>query len=630
MLARCVLPWFGGAPTVWIVSLLFFQTALLAGYGYAHLVERTGAVRLHLGLLVLSLLLLPITPNAALAPTPEQSPTAVLLLVLTLTVGVHYVLLSATAPLLQARAAADADARPYRLYAWSNAGSLLALLAYPLVVEPLWGARAQTQAWSVGYALFTLLLVVVFWRVRDLPRPPALRVPSKRDAAGWFALAGCGTATLMSISEAIAQDLSVTPLLWVLPLALYLLSFVLCFAGDRWSPRRLVVPATVLALVTLWWVLDRGYHVSWRLQLGAWCGGLFVVCVALHGELWRARPEPRHLTAYYLWISAGGAFGGLLVAVVAPFALPHHLELHLTLLAAWLLCGWRWRRTTDELRSADGRALLVMAVALALAVGLGRDAWKRVRGADTLTRGFFGVLKVKRYGTGERALLHLLDGRISHGFQFTAAERRSEPTAYFARHSGIGKTLTRPSAARRVGVLGLGVGTLAAYGRAGDLFRFYEINPDVADVARTRFTFLADSAAQVEVVLGDARLTLASEPPQRYDVLAVDAFSGDAIPTHLLTREAVDLYVRHLAPDGVLAINTSNRHADLKRVVRAHAERLQWKARRVGAKARSPLGPYLSEWILLSREGVDFGDPLATGAPLSWTDDHAPVLPLLR
>lgn len=630
MLARCVLPWFGGAPTVWIVSLLFFQAALLVGYAYAHLIERTGALRLHLALLLLSMVLLPITPDPAGAPTPDQSATRVLLWVLTVTVGVPYVLLSATAPLLQARAAADADARPYRLYAWSNAGSLLALLAYPLGVEPLLGTRAQTHAWSAGYALFAGLLLAVFWRVRDLPRPPALRVPSKRDAAAWFALAACGSAALMAISEAIAQDLSVTPLLWVLPLALYLLSFVLCFAGDRWSPRRLVIPSTVLALAALWWVIDRGYDVSWRLQLAAWCAGLFVLCVALHGELWRARPEPRHLTAYYLWIAAGGAFGGLVVAVLAPLWVPHHLELHLTLLAAWLLCGWRWRRATSELQSSDGRTLLVLAVALALGVGLGRDAWRRVRGADTLTRGFFGVLKVKRYGAGDRALLHLLDGRISHGFQYLAPARRTEPTAYFAPHTGIGKALSRPGSARRVGVLGLGVGTLAAYGRAGDVFHFYEINPDVARVARARFTYLADSPARVEVRLGDARLTLAREAPAAYDVLAVDAFSGDAIPTHLLTREAVSLYLRHLAPGGVLAINVSNRHADLTRVVRAHAAHLGWSARRVRAKSRSPLGPYLSDWVLLAEVAVDFGEPLETGSPLTWTDDHAPVLPLLR
>ncbi len=624
MLARAVLPWFGGAPTVWVVSLLFFQSALLAGYAYAHLIERTGAVRTHLVLMLLSLALLPIAPDPTLAPTAGPVPR--LLLLLTATIGVPYVLLSATAPLLQARAAASSHARPYRLYAWSNAGSLLALLAYPALIEPNLGTRAQTLAWSAGHALFAVLLVVVLWRVRDLPRPPALQIPSRRDAARWFGLAACGTATLMTVSEAIAQDLSVTPILWVLPLALYLLSFVLAFAGR--ATGRLVPPALVLALAVLWWVLDRGYRVSWGLQLGAWCGGLFVVCLALHGALWRTRPDPRFVTAYNLWIAAGGAGGGLLVAVVAPLCVPHYLELHLTLLLAWLACATSWRAT--GFAPAEGRRLLIVAVTLLLAVGLGRDAWKRVRGADALTRSFFGVLEVKRYGRGDREIRHLLDGRISHGFQYTAPNRRREPTAYFAPHTGIGRVLSMPGGPRRVGILGLGVGTLAAYGRPGDVYRFYELNPDVERVARAHFSFLEDSAAQIEVEPGDARLTLASQAPQRYDVLAVDAFSGDAIPTHLLTREAMVLYLTHTAPGGVLAINTSNRHADLTRVVSAHAERLGLAARRVRAKARSPLGPYLSDWVLLSRSPLPFGEPLSTPDPVTWSDDHAPVLPLLR
>jgi SAM-dependent methyltransferase len=538
------------------------------------------------------------------------------------TAAIPYVLLSATAPLLQARAAAVRDPRPYRLYAWSNAGSFGALLAYPFLVEPWLGTHAQTLAWSGGYALRVALLGAVLWRVRDAEPPPALEVPGRRQAVLWFALAACGTAVLMTVSEAIAQDLSVTPLLWVLPLGLYLLSFVVCFGG---APR-LPLGVLALALVGMWWVVAQGYAVSWQIQLAMWCAGLFVVCVALHGALWTARPEPRHLTSFYIWVAAGGAAGGAAVAVCAPLVLPHHLELHGVLVACWLLCGWSWRAGSGAFAAREGRTAVVVGFALVLSGLLGVDAWKRVGGAEQLTRSFYGVLKVKRYGRGDREILHLLDGRISHGFQFVA--RPHEPTAYFVPHSGIGRLLSR--GAKRVGVLGLGVGTLAAYGRAGDVYRFYELNPDVTEVARGRFTFLDDSAAEVDVVPGDARLSLAAEAPQRYDVLAVDAFSGDAIPTHLLTREAIALYRRHLAPGGVLAINVSNRHANLPRVVRAHAERTGWVAHRVRSKARSPLGPYLSDWILLSPAPLDFGEPLETGDPVDWTDDHAPVLPILR
>ena len=618
MLARALLPRFGGTPTVWVVSLLFFQAALLAGYVYAHLVHSRGALRVHLGLLALSLLLLPLAPGTA--PPPPDAPTLALLSQLALTAGVPYVLLSATAPLLQAH---QRD-RPYRLYAWSNAGSFGALAAYPLLVEPWLGTTAQLTAWSIGYGALVVVLVAVLWRARDAAHPQPLALPARRDALRWFALAACGTAALMTVSEAIAQDLSVTPLLWVLPLGLYLLSFVVCFGG---APR-LPLPALVVALAAMWWVVSRGYAVSWQLQLTTWCAGLLALCVALHGELWRARPTAENLTAFYIQVAAGGAFGGLLVAVVAPLAIPLHLELHLTLVAAWLLCGWSWRDATHgPFAAREGRTAIVLGLAALLALGLGLDAWKRLRGADH-RRSFYGVLKVKTYGTGDRQIVHLLDGRISHGFQYAAPERRREPTAYFVPHSGIGRVLSEGK--RSVGVLGLGVGTLATYGRPGDRYRFYELNPDVADIARTRFTYLGDSTATVDVVLGDARLSLAAESPHRFDVLAVDAFSGDAIPTHLLTREAIALYLRHLAPDGVLATNVSNRHADLPRVVRAHAEHFGLHVRRVRAKSKSRLGPYLSDWLLLSRHALPHGEALEPGATVVWTDDHAPVLPILR
>ncbi len=631
VLARFVLPWFGGAPAVWTTCLLFFQAALLLGYGYAHWLHRLGrrGVHLHLGLLCASLLLMPVTPDASWKPSGDEWPTARLLALLASTAGVPYVLLAATAPLVQAQAAARSDARPYRLYAWSNAGSLIALAAHPLLLEPALGARAQTLAWSAGYGVFAALL---WWALRgavDAPRGPA-RAPRHRDRALWFGLSACGSALLLAVSDAIAEDLSVTPLLWVLPLSLYLLSFVVAFAGDRWTARALTGPGLVVALGLLWWVLHLGYKVGWALQLGAWSGALFVACLALHGELARARPGPSHLTGYYLWLSAGGAFGGLVVAVVAPLLVPQRLELHGILLCAWLLYGVAWLRGgLPAFGAREGRVALVVAGGLLLSGALGYDAWRRIRGAEVLTRSFFGVLKVKEYGEGERRVRHLLDGRISHGFQYLDEARRGEPTAYFHRHSGVGEVLGAPAGPRRVGVLGLGVGTLASYARPGDAWRFYEINPDVVRVARSAFSYLEDAAASVEVVVGDARLALEREAPQGFDVLVVDAFSGDAIPTHLLTDEAMRLYLRHLAPEGVLAINVSNRHAELPRVVVEHARRLGLGVVSRRTSERYPtLGWYRAHWLLLAARPLVGEAP--EGEPVEWTDDFAPVLPILR
>ncbi len=635
MLARFALPWFGGTPAVWTASMLFFQAALLAGYAWAHGLAargRRGALA-HGALLLASLAVLPVTPDAAWAPHGSEA-QARLLGMLAATVGLPFVALSATAPLLQAWWARLEGRAPYRLYAWSNAGSLLALAAYPLLVEPALGGVAQTRLWSALYGLYVLLALAVTARAwRTLP-PPAAReqapAPPLRDHLAWTGWAAAGSVALLSTTEAIAQDLSVTPALWVLPLAIYLTSFVICFARDRQWPRAVTGPALALASGGLVALLFHGWRAHWTLQLAGHALALFVLCMVSHGEMVRRRPPARWLTRFYLCTAAGGALGGLLVGVVAPLVLPMQLELHLVVVAIWVAFVGAWRRS----RTGEDALPVVLAgfLVVAVAVGLGAHAWRRLDGALEVSRSFFGVLQVKTYGrTPERRIVHLLDGRISHGFQRVTEPR--EPTAYFVRESGIGRVLSRPGPPRHVGILGLGVGTLAAYGRPGDRLRFYEINPDVVRVARAHFSFLRDTPAAVAVVTGDGRLSLEREPPQAFDLLALDAFSGDAIPTHLLTAEAFDLYLRHLRPDGVLAVNVSNNHADASRVVRALAARAGLRATRVRHRAPSVLGPYLSDWMLLSRDAAQLPPDAhvpPSGPPLLWTDDHAPLLPLLR
>ncbi|MEZ4463964.1 MAG: fused MFS/spermidine synthase [bacterium] len=639
MVARVILPWFGGTPAVWTTCLLFFQSALLVGYAWAHQAgRRRRGVGVHLALVGLTLAS-PVLPELAGLPASGASPVGQILALLSASVGLPFMALAATAPLLQARAAAAGAGEVHRLYGWSNAGSLAGLLAYPLVLQPLVGVAAQGRLWWWGYLGFVVLLALALWPGRHAP--PAAEAeagapPAPGDRARWLLLSLAGCTLLLTVTEALSQDLSVTPLLWVLPLGLYLGSFILAFGRERWVSRRLFGPLLVGALAGFVALLHLGYRAHWAVQLGGWCAALFIACTFCHGELVRRRPGPGFLTGFYLWIAAGGALAGVLVGVVAPQVLPLGLELHGAVLGTWGLWLWTRPSAAGDFRARDGQRLVALGLGLLLAAGLGLHAWQRARGAE-LFRSFFGMLQVKRYTlqTG-RELVHLLDGRISHGFQFTDEARRRRPTAYFAPETGVGRLLSLPGPARAIGVVGLGAGTLAAYGRPGDRVRFYEINPDVVAVARTRFTWLADSAAAVSVAEGDGRRLLADEAPQGDWALVLDAFSGDAIPTHLITREALALYLGHLRPEGFLAVNVSNRHAALWRVVAGLAAEagLSWVF--IRHVEPSPLGPYQSDWMILARE-ARLLDPLRAaasvpegGPPLVWTDDFAPLLPLLR
>lgn len=636
MIARALLPAFGGTAAVWTTSLLVFQALLLVGYAYAHRIARLPGPRaaaMHGGLLALSLLLLPITPDAPAAL--GDRPAAQLLGVLLASVGAPYTLLAATAPLLQARVATR-SATPYRLYAWSNAGSIAGLLLYPLLIEPAVGVVAQTRGWSYIYAGFCALMAL--WVGASRAAPPVAPVgppPSPRRRLLWVGLSATGVALLMSVTDAIAADLTVTPLFWVVPLLLFLLSFVVAF-GPRPGSRRLWMPLGLLGLGALVALQIAGWRAPWSVQIGGYCFGLFTGCMALHGELARRAPDAGRLTGFYLHTALGGALGGLSVALVAPLIFDLHVELPLTILAAFALCAASiWREKPPEM-PVEGPRLLLGAIGLALVLGCAYPLVGRLAGDVSLYRSFFGTLQVKRYKGG--ALVNLMDGRISHGFQRMDPARRREPTAYFVPHSGVGRLLSLPAERpRRVAVVGLGAGTLAAYARPGEVFDFYEINPDVVDAARTHFTFLADAPEPPRVILGDGRNRLQAYAGPPYTAVILDAFSGDAIPAHLLTREAVALYLGHLAPGGRLAINVSNHHADLARVVRGHAAHFDLLWTRVRAKARSPLGPYYSDWMLLGRRAdgplsdLPPPDPDDLDGPLTpWTDDFAPLWPILK
>ena len=666
IIARFILPWFGGSASVWNTCLVFYQVVLVAGYAYAHgLTHARGRgtrIWLHGGLIVAGILSLPVAPDVGWRASAGEEPTWRILGLLLVAIGPPLLLLSSTAPLLQGWWSRIWPARsPYPLYALSNVGSLAALLSYPVLVEPFWGVRAQTRIWSGAFAGCALLLAacaVLAWRMLPAGGPTGGQTPTaatgrprKRWAQliVWTAWAGCGSAVLLGVTRAISQDVSVVPLLWVGPLALYLISYVVSFGRLRWLPRGLLIPAFLAAGLGLVALLHHGHRASIATQVLGYFAVLLVMCLVCHGELARSKPPASELTTYYVTISVGGAMGGALVGIAAPSVLTGLFELHLSVAAIGVLYaivialedGDPWRRA--QRRVAWGLAILV---GLGVGEGLRRHVARRYRGAVALHRSFYGELKVKRYGVGrsggEKEIIHLLDGRISHGFQYALAARRREPTSYFVESSGVGIALRwhaeRP---RRLAILGLGAGTLATYGRANDEIWIYEINPDVIEVARRHFSFLSDCPAKIVVELDDGRLALERAAEGWFDVVVLDAFAGDAIPTHLLSREAFQIYAARLKLNGILAVNVSNRHVNVKPVVQVHAESLGMEVRWVTATSPSVIGPYVSHWLLMTRdraflewpELVDRARPLANPGERArrwaWSDDHAPILPLL-
>ncbi|MBI4913630.1 MAG: fused MFS/spermidine synthase [Acidobacteria bacterium] len=649
LVGKMVLPWFGGSAGVWTTCLLFFQLSLLLGYAYSHfLVIRLPAAwqgRLHGSLLLLACLALPVRLHPAFKPLDPGAPVARLLGLLALTVGLPYFLLSTTGPLVQAWVARRGRV-PYRLFALSNLASLLALLSYPVLVEPFLSLRTQAWAWSAGFVVFALLAFLLA-RASGRGAEPPVETELQDPAPGtgrkllWVLLAALPSLLLMAVTSHLSTNVAPIPFLWVLPLSLYLLSFILCFDSDRWYHRGVFLPLLALALPGLAALTHPDLlHSAVRWQVLAFSAGLFVVCMAAHGELARLRPAPARLTGFYLSLSLGGGLGGAFVALAAPRLFHSNLELPLGLALAAALVFVTLARDPAGLPPWPRRGLLLFWALLF--GGLGAFAFKTdlqdARNSVARGRNFYGTLSVyDRDGGTWRTLSH---GTITHGGQFLDPAKARKPATYYGPDSGIGLAIrSLPEGPRRLGVVGLGAGSLAAWGRKGDLLRFYEINPMVEPFARRHFTYLGTCEARTEVALGDARLCLERESPQDFDLLAVDAFSSDAIPVHLLTREAFATYLRSLAPGGVLAVHISNKYIALSPVVRAAAIHFGLRAIEVQNEGDDDEGIYTSDWVLLSRNHAAFTGKLFQESPdvrhleargLPWTDDFSNLFRALK
>ena len=679
MVGRFILPWFGGTPAVWSTLMLIFQVLLTGGYAYANWLIGRGRRQsiIHIALLVFALILLmarglydlsPIMPSRPSAFQSSPSPILDIIKLLLFSIDLPFFILASNGPIMQAWFSRLYPDRPYaRLYALSNVGSLLGLLVYPVLVEPNLSLRAQGWMWYGGFVVFGLLTGWIAIQAgregQPLPiTPKADSVnPAKRPSIAllslWIALSATASLFLLSVTNQISQEVAVIPFLWILPLTLYLLSFILTFSGERGYNRKFYTFLFILsAVLTLFVMLNvTKLHVYW--QILAYCLLLFSACMLCHGELYLLRPTAEYLTTFYLMVSIGGALGGIFVSLIAPLIFNGYWEFFvgLAMTIAILLTVIRNSKPLPlgEAKALSERARFIFTVFALVTVMLAVLSTS-FSGASFSKRNFYGVIRVSRALVGnppQRANL-MSHGITVHGLQFVFDLKVPNiPTTYYVRGSGVGLAiLNHPKYGQgqnmRVGLLGLGVGTLVTYARPSDAYRLYEINPVVIDLAAgvgDYFSFLSDSEADITTVLGDARISLQNEldnsHPQNFDVLVLDTFSSDSIPVHLVTKEAFALYLAHLAPDGIIAAHITNLHLDLQPVFWQLAQYYGLSMARINY-AGDAKGGYASHWILLARDPALLQIPAIqehsvdlTGYSTNiklWTDDYSNLFQILK
>jgi spermidine synthase len=648
MAAKQLLPALGGSASVWVTCLVFFQAALLLAYLYAHLLAKRSFWNVHFSLLLLATVSAGVWSMRTVGMgNASQHPVSAIFAALGISIGLPFLMLGATSPLLQVwLARLEFGGVPYRLFALSNLASLLALAAYPTLIEPYFTLRTQRIGWCGGFLVFAVISATLAVKTRSATYEP----PIAEDESGitpapfthkllWVLLPMGAAMQLSAVTSYITQNIAAIPLLWILPLAVYLITLILAFEFPRLLPRGIVVRFLVVMLAGLGYALSHS-EVSWplRVSLPLFLMEVFAACLFCHSEAYALRPRrTSESTLFYLYFAAGGALGSFLIGVASPLIFRFNYDLALSFFVTALLAlavtwssGWQQRM----LWATASVLMLVLVVMLHLAF---------LRNTPIAVRNFYGSLRVREsFSTHPGALTRTLtNGTIQHGSQIFADKLRKTPTTYYAEDSGVGLAMRFccQGRARNVGVVGLGVGTIAAYGRPGDRIQFYEINPAVAPIAQNAFTYLRESGAQIKIVDGDARTSLQQEQPQNFDVLVVDAFSGDAIPLHLLTAEAVQLYKHHLAPGGILAFHISNGHVDLEPATVLLARAAGMQIRRVSNLPNDELGEFSATWMLLT-ENQDFfaqpevaraaREPLLSEQYRLWTDDYSSLLPVLR
>jgi hypothetical protein len=658
MAAKQLLPTFGGSAAVWLTCLVFFQTALLAGYAYAHWLARgsrpSWQMPLHIALLsCAAVVALTWALRSGGFSAPASHPFAAVFQVLLVSIGLPFLLLGSTSPLLQTWLARLEHGRiPYRLFALSNLASLLALALYPTIVEPYLTLRMQRILWSCGFVCFVAVSATLARGVRKVAEMPdpiekadtmgarAETSPSSslRHKCLWLLLPLVAAMQLSAVTSYLTANIAAIPLLWILPLAAYLVTLIVAFEYARFVPRPVLTRLLAVMLAGLAYMMAK-VDVSLPVGIGIafFLIEMFLACLYCHVEAYALRPRAtKDLTIFYLIFATGGAVGSFLIGIAFPLMFSSNYDLAITFFATALvavLVVWpeRW---SERMLWSVGAAMLIYLLVLLHA------AYRR----DTMfaIRNFYASLRVKQtYDINQHWTRTLSNGTIQHGTQIFSPELRRTPTTYYAEDSGVGLAMRYccGDRARNVGVVGLGAGTIAAYGRPGDRMRFYEINPAVQPIAEHLFTYLRDSPAQITFADGDARASLTKEAPQHFNVLVVDAFSGDAIPLHLLTAQALEIYKRHLAPDGILAFHVSNQHVDLEPAIYLLAKAAGMQARTVQSVADPQRGEFNATWVLVTGNGAfltlpgvaSHTRPTEERAGLRlWTDDYSTLLALLH
>lgn len=697
IIAKQIVPWFGGSASVWSACLSFFQLVLLAGYAYSDVVQKIAARRqsmLHTALLIASLISLPILASADWKPSGDEVPLLRILGLLALTVGLPYFMLSTTGPLIQSwfareQLSPERAQRAYRLFALSNFGSLLGLVAYPFVIEPFVGIDEQAWIWSGLYVAFVAVVIWVGLRAvgrasiaaqtlpgtaptQSNPATPdgspaavnaapggstaAINPPGWADYALWFSLAGTATLLLLAISSHITQNIASIPFLWVMPLSLYLLTFVLAFegrGGRGWYDRSTyLLPSMLIAAFMGWGLVAEDGLMGVTEAVPLYLVGLFLVSFFCHGELAGAKPAARYLTRFYFMLALGGAAGGLTVSLLAPLVAPFYWELPFGLMLVGILGAWVIMREPRPSLLAPIRSLFLASAGASIGI-VAYYAYEQYQSAFynniVASRNFYGTLRVNEshYRGLDAPVKRLVHGVILHGLQSTDPKLQGKPTTYYSAASGTGLAIeylqrSKPKEAIRVGVVGLGVGTLAAYGRPGDHYRFYEINDDVIRFAQQEFSYLKQSAAEISLALGDARLQLEREAPQQFDLLVIDAFSSDSIPVHLITAEAFEVYRKHLKPDGAVAFHVTNRFLRLSPVVQQIAHNAGYMTKLLSHDPDDEGTNALlasSDYVVVTRNKAMLEDKRLLAAETEipgipglrlWTDDFNNLLQVLK
>lgn len=675
IISKSILPWFGGSPSVWTTCMIFFQSLLVAGYAYAHGLNRSSSrgrnFLIHATLLVAACFLLPVVPGVTWKPADGQQPVVRILLLLAATVGLPYLMLASSGPLLQTWFSQLFPNRsPYRLYALSNAGSLLALLTYPWFVETNLSLEQQGWWWGILFLCYAAAGIGLNWIVAS--RAPVDRAwdpsrPQERSAPidwfHWVALPALATVALLSVTNHLCRDVAVVPFLWIAPLVIYLLSFIATFEWERFYSRRTwgrwLVLATLLVVATFFnqdlqsfaknigleWPISRWLRKP-IVEIPICLFWLFCICVVCHGEAVTRKPPSHQATRFYLSLSAGGAIGGIFVGILCPIIMNHYWEFHGSLFLGALLAATILSAELTRFAPRNSRFHKVLSIALPLGTIIAGLTLLPTAWSDPVLarkRGFYGVISVRELDR-DRPLLHgrgLYNGKILHGFQFLDPSRKNAATTYYGPSSApdaVIEYLKGMKKSLRVGVIGLGVGTIATYLAAEDRLCYYEIDPLVIEIQDQFFTYYKDCPADKQIVIGDARIQMERQEPQEFDAIFVDAFSGDAIPVHLLTIEAMAVYEKHLAIGGVVAFHISNRYLNLHPVIDGLAKSKGLHSIRLHTTKADGFHTTASDWIVLTKDPILEEQPpfdllripLDPSSPLLWTDQSSSLWDVLR